>query len=371
MERQRFPTALELITGKFLRHSEDFYQWRIKDRESRMQKGSPPEMFDDLAVAYEKLGNSDKAIEIMLQKGREYPGIYTTHANLGTFYIHAGRYREGITEIDKALEINPDAHFGRELYQKYLVEYLLSLEMDNPVQLPLCKDAEGGFRPVGFAAFLLRDQTEPTEEEIEAQMRDAAKGVMGMMKFGNFDSPILLEALGDLLISGGFSSDAKLLAARAYLKASYETEDSDAQKLYRQKANERLHFQTIGDGKTTPISLSTIESQLRTEIQEADDWYEALRSNEVAWIEQGINPEEEFQKKYYNDEPTVTSTTPEKSLSTNLKSNASEQARIISRTLGLSRITSKGSLFVIGGLLVCAAFYFVIRKPRQSNKNSD
>ena len=39
------------------------------------------EMFDGLAVAYE-LGNSDKAIEIMLQKGREYPGIYTTHANL-------------------------------------------------------------------------------------------------------------------------------------------------------------------------------------------------------------------------------------------------------------------------------------------------
>lgn len=371
MERQRFPTALELITGKFLRHSEDFYRWRIKDRESRMQKGSPPEMFDDLAVAYEKLGNSDKAIEIMLQKGREYPGIYTTHANLGTFYIHAGRYREGITEIDKALEINPDAHFGRELYQKYLVEYLLSLEMDNPIQLPLCNDAAGGFKPVGFAAFLLRDQTEPTQEEIEAQMRDAAKGVMGMMKFGNFDSPILLEALGDLLISGGFSSDAKLLAARAYLKASYETEDSDAQKLYRQKANERLHFQTIGDGKTTPIALSTIESQLATEIQEADDWYEALRSNEIAWIEQGINPEDEFQNKYYNDQPTVTSTTMANPLSTNLRSNASEHARTISRTLGLSRITARGSLFVIGGLLVGSALYFVIRKPRQSNNNSD
>ena len=245
-----------------------------------MQKGSPPEMFDDLAVAYEKLGNTDKAIEIMLQKGREYPGIYTTHANLGTFYIHAGRYLEGITEIDKALEINPDAHFGRELYQKYLVEYLLSIEIDNQIQLPLCNDAPGGFEPVGFAAFLLRDQTEPSQEKIESQIKDAAKGLMGMMKFGNFDSPILLEALGDLLISGGFSSDAKLLAARAYLKASYATEDPDAQKLYREKANERLHFQTIGNGKTTPISLSTIESQLATEIQEADDWYETLRSNE-------------------------------------------------------------------------------------------
>ncbi len=27
MERQRFPDALELITGKFLRHSREFYDW--------------------------------------------------------------------------------------------------------------------------------------------------------------------------------------------------------------------------------------------------------------------------------------------------------------------------------------------------------
>ena len=74
------------------------------------------------------------------------------------------------------------------------------------------------------------------------------------------------------------------------------------------------------------------------------------------------------QKKYYNDEPTVTSTTPEKSLSTNLKSNASEQARIISRTLGLSRITSKGSLFVIGGLLVLRLLF---RHTKASTKQQE
>jgi hypothetical protein len=33
MERQRFPHALELITGKFLRHSAAFYEWRVQDRE--------------------------------------------------------------------------------------------------------------------------------------------------------------------------------------------------------------------------------------------------------------------------------------------------------------------------------------------------
>ena len=32
MERERFPGALELIVGKFLRHSEPFYEWRVSDR---------------------------------------------------------------------------------------------------------------------------------------------------------------------------------------------------------------------------------------------------------------------------------------------------------------------------------------------------
>ena len=31
-ERARFPHALELITGKFLRHSKEAYEWRIRDR---------------------------------------------------------------------------------------------------------------------------------------------------------------------------------------------------------------------------------------------------------------------------------------------------------------------------------------------------
>ena len=34
MERTLFPSVLELITGKFLRHSPEFYRWRVRDRTS-------------------------------------------------------------------------------------------------------------------------------------------------------------------------------------------------------------------------------------------------------------------------------------------------------------------------------------------------
>lgn len=39
-ERRQFPSALELMTGKFLRHSPEFYEWRIADREKKMNAGA-------------------------------------------------------------------------------------------------------------------------------------------------------------------------------------------------------------------------------------------------------------------------------------------------------------------------------------------
>src|SRR5262245_47727113 len=74
MERQRFPSALELITGKFLRHSEAFYRWRIQDRLPRIT-ADPGKLalYDDLAVAYEKTGDQGNAIAIMLIKERIQP----------------------------------------------------------------------------------------------------------------------------------------------------------------------------------------------------------------------------------------------------------------------------------------------------------
>src|SRR6476646_9780391 len=64
MERARFPGTLELITGKFLRHSPEFYKWRIENRLKRL-KADPTNaaLLDDLAAAYDKTGQHDKAIE--------------------------------------------------------------------------------------------------------------------------------------------------------------------------------------------------------------------------------------------------------------------------------------------------------------------
>src|SRR5437764_1288414 len=106
MENERFPDVLELITGKFLRHTREFYEWRIGDRSKKLEKEPERlEYYDDLAVAYEKTGNHTKAIETILRKDAIKPDQYETLANLGTFYIFDNQLEKSIPCIEKAIAI--------------------------------------------------------------------------------------------------------------------------------------------------------------------------------------------------------------------------------------------------------------------------
>lgn len=295
MERQKFPDTLELITGKFLRHSQDFYHWRIKDRLEKLRKyPSKLELYDDLGVAYDKTGQHQLAIDTMLKKDKLKPGLYKTEANLGTFYIHSGQLEKGLKHIHQAIEINPEAHFGREKYQAYLVEWVLSRSKDGKPDLPLTDIKLGS-----FADFLVTNKNIPAHTH-GPERKAALKGVLGMMKFGHYDHPILLEALASLLAGpfGGGSEDAKQLAARAFLKASYEVKKDSQKQKYRTLATEVLQMQTQGRNNTR-LTLNELESQFKNELKEAETWYQQLEANEKRWIKEGKDPEKEFDRHYY------------------------------------------------------------------------
>jgi tetratricopeptide (TPR) repeat protein len=309
MERSRFPDTLELIAGKFLRHGYEFYKWRVRDRLAKLEAGSGDEfaLRDDLAVAYDKTGEHQKAIETMLISLAKKPDRYETQANLGTFYIHSGQLEKGLEHIDRAIQINPDAHFGREKYQKNIVEYVIKTKKDGGELLPLAKDSSSSAR-TGFVAFLKNDGKDNNKPLPEQELQAALKGIQGMMKFGKHDSPILLEALGDLLLYGsGFDTkDAKRLASRAYLKASYEVSDPKQREEYREKARSALRFQTRDPGTTDQLGLEEVEQSFQNELADARDWYAELSDKERSWIRAGENPEAEFDR-LYNEEPRVDS----------------------------------------------------------------
>ena len=297
MEKRVFPEALDLMTGKFLRHSAKYYEWRILDRtEALKRRPASLTLYDDLAVAYDKTGQNDKAIEVILKKAALKPRLYSTEANLGTFYIHSGQFEKGLEHIKKAIEINPDAHFGREIYQKRLVEYVLSKQVEGKLSLPIEKESipYGG---TGFAKFVLAAAgLEKAHEKHEAELSRAEKGILGMMRFGHHDSPVLLEALGDILLSKG---DAKRLASRAYLKASYESKDPVVKRAYRKKATMTLGMQTKHKFTTTTLTIAELEKTFTKELKDAASWYAKLLADEKKWQEKEANMDDEFSVKYY------------------------------------------------------------------------
>ncbi|QDT62950.1 hypothetical protein [Calycomorphotria hydatis] len=313
MERERFPGVLEVMVGKFLRHSDEWYEWRIEDRQEKLAKVEAGELeltkeeqarlYDDWAVALSKLGRDDEAIAVIDKKAAAFPetGQYETHANRGTFLIHAGRLEEGIAEIDKALAINPDAHFGREKYQKLLVEYVLSkreLKTEWDQSTPFHKEY------FSFSKFI--------EEQDDADYESAIQGIVGMMRFGEYRSPVLLDALGDLLRfrlygenENDLSNDAKMLAARSYLLAAQYSDSEEKQQFWREAADDAVFYQSIGDGQNKRIPLADIELQLTRELEEAERWFEGVRKAELFWINNADDPDAAYWKKYGGQEIKV------------------------------------------------------------------
>jgi tetratricopeptide (TPR) repeat protein len=303
MERQRFPSVLELVTGKFLRHSDEYYRWRVEDRTARLDAGErTPELLDDLAVAHSKLGEDRRAIELMELQEELHPGRYETLANRGTFHVHAGDLEEGARLIERALEVNPDAHFGRERYQLWLVRYAQRRRaMEGAAPLPLHPSSEtlGGGDRQNFWGFVAEQEgLDPrTPGEHTDRIAAAVQGVAGMLRFGNHDSPVLLEALSDLLLAD-WNTDAKGLAARALLRASAACEDPAARAAYRRKAKEALQMQTPSPGESRSITLEELEGRLAVELEEAGAWWEELRAAELGWIADGVDVDARFEDRY-------------------------------------------------------------------------
>lgn len=318
MEKQQFPGIEELIAGKFLRHSTEFYEWRIQDRQGKLAK-DPNNLayLDDLAVAYSKTHRDKEAIALMFKKEKIAPGLYETYANLGTFYIHDGQYEKGLEYIDKAIAINPDAHFGREVYQRYLVEYVLEKRKSGVEGLPLNQYNKFGDNCINFYYFLYMKHSknaEPGKNPFpKEELEKAIKGISGMIKFGNSDSPILMEVLGDLLSSSNSRDAARQLAAFAYYRASTAVASNDSSSLeyYRiiirsalgqQVYNGQQGFfneekEVFFSNKSNFLKLKVIFDK---SIEDGHAYFQQIRQDEMAWIAAGEDPEQKFKEKYYD-----------------------------------------------------------------------
>lgn len=294
-EHARFPEIAHLITGQFPRHSREFHEWRIVQCQKQLQR-SPYEvrLYDDLAVSQHKLGDHRAAIATMLAKEERKPGVYETFSNLGTFYIYTGELDIALQHINRALAINANAHFGREKYQKWLIEWLLERQQTPPtIQQP--NGPFGADNDFGFAAFVSRKiakKDSPPRLCLDSpDQKEAIRGVTGMLRFADFDNPVLLEALGDLLSTGDLKVNASHLGALCYLRA--HTVMSDA------KEKERLnHLFKRAVQAAHVLTEEELSTRLETGLAKGRAYAEQIRQDELRWITGGADASAEFQRKY-------------------------------------------------------------------------
>lgn len=291
MERLRFPGVLEIITGKFVRHSRAYYEWRIGDRQKKLEtKPNDPALIDDLAVAYAKLGRPEEGIPLLQDILKEHPNRYETLSNLGTLLFFAGRLDHSKTYIRRALEINPDAHFGREKYQLLLTEYL---QQSDYATTGFMRGDQAG----GFDAYVLKIQPQLSVDFI----KEATTGVLGMMHFANYQSPILLEALGDLLSHGRPKENMTQLAARAYIRASNFSNSKSAAERLRKLAHDALaSHEEFGVFNRTGHYVAKIDKALDREVADANQWFASVEADEKLWIAESRDLDHEFAATYYD-----------------------------------------------------------------------
>jgi tetratricopeptide (TPR) repeat protein len=188
------PEVVAAITGRFERNPPLFYEMRLNRVAEHIQE-YPDDLdaYDDAGVASDRLGRGDEAIRWMKKKqerlalratddpeSKEH--TYRYHANLGTFLVHRwakqggdrakiSEVKEARAEIAKALEINPDAHFGREKYQLMALDWIID---------PPAPDS-GQYLP-NLLKMTPQFSVRPDEAK---EADDAVRGLSGLIMLGN------------------------------------------------------------------------------------------------------------------------------------------------------------------------------------------
>jgi tetratricopeptide (TPR) repeat protein len=209
-EGQSLPCVYDAVLGYFPQHSREYHETVIQ-AVSYAQAWAPSWTagLDAAALSHLHLKQLKEAEALMQLRFETAPEAYASHANLGTLHTFSGQFGTALVHVDRAMSIEPKAHFGREKYHRKLVVFLaavqrepdhalrhdfLGVELDSKARL---NGSEEAFKARGFED-------------------DAFDAVVSMIAvYGAENLAELYLTLGELLALRGHSK----LAFSAYQRA--------------------------------------------------------------------------------------------------------------------------------------------------------
>ena len=186
------------VAGRYTVFPPEYYKRRI-EIQSAILKNDPNNLdaYDNISVAYDRIGDGNSALKWIREKRKHLENapknqLYSTEANEGTFLIvrwirshKPGDVTDAIESekhIAKALQINPDAHFGREFAQLYCIRAMIQSGKD--------KDWQAEFIPNLIS---IADKDHIDHKKLRF-------GIAGMMVLGAaWKLPIFIQTIASLL----------------------------------------------------------------------------------------------------------------------------------------------------------------------------
>lgn len=224
--------VLNVLVGRFDRFPPRYYEMRL-ERVARLIEADSSKiaLYDDAGVACDRLHRSDEAIAWMARKRQVLDRMpegdpvrreheYRYLANLGTFHVHrwigAGADRESMDDLKKgrdliaaAIELNPDAHFGREEYQLYAIDWLI-----DPPPMPTKKNIYEWDTLRSYPDLLSEDQLRAATP---AELERATKGLAGLVALGAAaESPDVFRTLASIFYAKGEHSMSHVASTRLF-----------------------------------------------------------------------------------------------------------------------------------------------------------
>ncbi len=297
-EAAGLPGIVEIITGRFDRFPPLYYEMRLERVAGEIEAGATDlELYDNAGVACDRLGRYDEAIEWMARKLAVIEAIesaggdtgehrYRYLANLGTFHVHrwlaGGADRSDMSDVERsrdliaeAIEVNPDAHFGREKYQLRAILWIIERPdeerwgwYDSTSFLDL--DEAGGEKLPQLAKW----GEEPDE---------AVQGVAGMISLGaGWESVDMFNALAVALTR----RDDNVLGTLARLRQQ-ELLDAGGHSLWPIREDADLYVGSSLVGTTA----NRVRSYYPRARAEADGWRAARQRFMLDKLSAGLHPD--------------------------------------------------------------------------------
>ena len=186
------------IIGRFTIYPDAYYKKRIEIQSAILKKDpNNLEAYDNISVAYDRIGDGDSALKWIREKRKHLVNapkqqLYSTEANEGTFLIvrwirghKPGDLTDAIESekhIAKALEINPNAHFGREFAQLYCIRAMIQ-----------CGKDKNWMTTFSDALIKIADRDQIDHKKLRY-------GIAGMMVLGAaWNVPPLIQAIANLV----------------------------------------------------------------------------------------------------------------------------------------------------------------------------